>query len=127
MEQQPLVGRQVFLFTNRKRGREREAFVSELELLGATDPRVYETRRGSAPGPSAFPPDSVVVLDTTFMSHKYSSVIRRRARASKWTLLRDDRLGVGGLTQRLAWLMDQQSVWRADRWPALPRAVSRLV
>jgi hypothetical protein len=98
----PLEGRRVFLYTNKKRGGVREAFVAELEELGASDPRVYETKGGSVPGPTAFPPQSVVIVDTTFMSHTFSNVIRRRARAAHGTLFLEDRFGVGGLAQRLA-------------------------
>lgn len=98
----PLEGRRVFLYTNKKRGAVREAFVAELEELGASDPRVYETKGGSVPGPTAFPPQAVVIVDTTFMSHTFSNVIRRRARAAHGTLFLEDRFGVGGLAQRVA-------------------------
>jgi hypothetical protein len=104
----PLEGRRVFLYTNKERGGAREAFVAELEKLGASDPRVYETKGGSVPGPAAFPPHSVVIVDTTFMSHTFSNVIRRRARASQETLFLEDRFGVGGLAQRLARVSKRQ-------------------
>jgi hypothetical protein len=98
----------VFLYTNKERGGAREAFVAELEKLGASDPRVYETKGGSVPGPAAFPAHSVVIVDTTFMSHTFSNVIRRRARASPETLFLEDRFGAGGLAQRLARVSESQ-------------------
>jgi hypothetical protein len=108
-QRRPLEGRRVFLYTNKKRGAVREAFVAELEELGASDPRVYETKGGSVPGPTAFPPRSVVIVDTTFMSHTFSNVIRRRARAAHETLFVEDRFGVGGLAQRLAGVSERQA------------------
>lgn len=100
-QRRPLEGRRVFLYTNKERGGAREALFAELEALGASGPRVYETKGGSVPGPTAFPPRSVVIVDTTFMSHTASNVIRRRARTSPETLFLEDRFGVGGLAQRL--------------------------
>jgi hypothetical protein len=92
----PLEGRRVFFYTNKERGGAREAFSAELEKLGASDPRVYETKGGSVPGPAAFPPCSVVIVDTSFMPHTFSNVIRRRARVSHETLFLEDRFGLAG-------------------------------
>jgi hypothetical protein len=97
-----LAGRRVFLFTNKERGGAREAFHLELEALGAEEPRVYETKGATVPGPRTFPPGSVVIVDTSFMSHSFSGVIGRRARAAEDTVLVEDRIGIGGLAQRLA-------------------------
>jgi hypothetical protein len=105
----PLKGRRVFFYTNRTRGGAREAFLAELGDLGASDPRVYETKGASVPGPTAFPPHSVVIVDTTFMSHTFSNVIRRRARAASETLFLEDRFGVGGLAQRVASVTERKA------------------
>jgi hypothetical protein len=56
----------------------------------------------------AFPPQSAVIVDTTFMSHTFSNVIRRRARAAHETLFLEDRFGVGGLAQRLTGVSERQ-------------------
>jgi hypothetical protein len=108
-----LVGRRVFLFTNKERGGAREAFHAELEALGAKAPRVYETKGATVPGPRTFPPGSVVIVDTSFMSHSFSNVIGRRARAAEDTVLLEDRIGIGGLAQRLASAMKRPTGPRA--------------
>lgn len=97
-----LEGRPVFVYTNRSRGGAREAFHAELEALGASEPKVYETKGASVPGPRTFPPGSVVIVDTSFMSHSFSEVISRRARAAENVVLLEDRIGIGGLARRLA-------------------------
>jgi hypothetical protein len=110
-----LEGRRVFLFTNKERGGAREAFRAELEALGASEPRVYETKGATVPGPRTFPPGSVVIVDTSFMSHSFSGVISRRARAAQDTLYVEDHLGIGGLAHRLASAMAPSRATRRNR------------
>ncbi len=117
-EQRPsLEGRRVFLFTNKERGGAREAFHAELAALGAADPKVYETKGATVPGPKAFPPRSVVIVDTSFMSHSFSSVISRRARAAEAAVLIEESIGIGGLARRLARAMKRQGGHARFRTP----------
>jgi len=112
-----LEGRRVFLFTNKERGGAREAFHAELSALGAADPKVYETKGATVPGPKAFPPRSVVIVDTSFMSHSFSSVIRRRARAAEAAVLIEESIGIGGLARRLARALKRQGGHARFRTP----------
>jgi hypothetical protein len=77
-----LAGHPVFLFTNQSRGGVRNKLYDALVALGADDPRVFETDKSALRGPSQFPPNSVVLVDTTFMGHTDSARIKARVKGS---------------------------------------------
>jgi hypothetical protein len=70
----------VYLFTGHTSGQVRDEMALRFVDYGPDDVNVYDADVNR--GPDAYPPNAVVVLDTTFMSHSASDYVLSRVRAS---------------------------------------------
>ena len=96
-----LRGRTVFFFTGQPRSAAARAQAESLRALGPEKIRLYEVRHG-ARGPEAFPPGSVVVVDTRFVGHSHTNEIEARIRRSDGVEYFALQAGEGGLARKLA-------------------------
>lgn len=74
-------GRLVYLYTGIERAAAREAMAGTLEHYGATC-EVFDGNRTRPLGPERFPPDALVIIETSHLCHSNSERIEARARAS---------------------------------------------
>jgi hypothetical protein len=93
-------GRLVYLYTGVERADAREGMGRALESHGAIC-EVYDANRIGQLGPDRFPPESLVIIETSHLGHSTSGAIQARARASgAWSYV--GATGSGALARRVA-------------------------
>lgn len=95
-----LAGRRVYLYTGIEREAAREAMARALEEHGAVC-EVFDGNSLGQLGPSRFPADALVIIETSHLCHNGNNIIQARARASgAWCF--QGKAGSGSLARRVA-------------------------
>jgi hypothetical protein len=95
-----LAGRRVYLYTGIEREAAREAMARALEEHGAVC-EVFDGNSLGQLGPSRFPADALVIIETSHLCHNGNNIVLARARASgAWCF--QGKAGSGSLARRVA-------------------------
>ncbi len=95
-----LAGRRVYLYTGIEREAAREAMARALAEHGAVC-EVFDGNSLGQLGPSRFPADALVIIETSHLCHNGNNIIQARARASgAWYF--QGKAGSGSLARRVA-------------------------
>ncbi len=95
-----LAGRRVYLYTGVEREAAREAMGRALEEHGAVC-EVFDGNSLGQLGPSRFPADALVIIETSHLCHNGNNIVQARARASgAWCF--QGKAGSGSLARRVA-------------------------
>ncbi len=95
-----LAGRRVYLYTGVEREAAREAMGRALEEHGAVC-EVFDGNSLGQLGPSRFPSDALVIIETSHLCHNGNNIVQARARASgAWCF--QGKAGSGSLARRVA-------------------------
>lgn len=95
-----LAGRRVYLYTGVEREAARDAMARALEEHGAVC-EVFDGNSLGQLGPSRFPADALVIIETSHLCHNGNNIIQARARASgAWYY--QGKAGSGSLARRVA-------------------------